>query len=125
MSDAYDKIDHYLRNNLDDTDYTEYSTALDEVYAEEPNGQTMRDLLMVAEHMQLWIKAVPEDTPLPAMPGLCGDFIQGTLERARKVLLAVPSPEDCQSCNGTGSGGMGSGCTDCNGTGIDPRSMLK
>jgi hypothetical protein len=27
---------------------------------------------------------------------------------------------DCDSCAGTGSGGMGVGCTDCLGTGIDP-----
>lgn len=29
MSDAYDKIDHFLRCNLGDDDYAEYSTALD------------------------------------------------------------------------------------------------
>ncbi len=29
---AYDKLDHYLRNNLDDADYAEYSEALDRVY---------------------------------------------------------------------------------------------
>jgi hypothetical protein len=33
MSDAYDKIDRYLRNNLNDTDYAEYSDALEEVYS--------------------------------------------------------------------------------------------
>lgn len=27
---------------------------------------------------------------------------------------------DCDSCQGTGSGGMGLGCTDCLGTGVDP-----
>jgi len=83
MSDAYDKIDHYLRNSLDDTYYADYSAALDEVYA---GNQLMRDLLIVAEHLHLWVKAVPEDTPLPAMPGLCGEFIEGTIERARAYL---------------------------------------
>jgi hypothetical protein len=34
MSDAYDKIDHFLRNNLNDADYAEYSAALDEVLTE-------------------------------------------------------------------------------------------
>lgn len=31
--DAYDKIDHFLRSNLDDSDYAEYSAALDAVFA--------------------------------------------------------------------------------------------
>lgn len=30
-SEAYDMIDHFLRNNLDDTDYAEYSQALDSI----------------------------------------------------------------------------------------------
>jgi hypothetical protein len=83
MSDAYDKIDRHLRNELDDEDYAECSKALDELYAV---NQTMRDLLIVAEHMQFWIMSVPDDTPLPAMPGLCGEFIQATLQRSRKLL---------------------------------------
>jgi hypothetical protein len=33
MSDSYDKIDRFLRNNLDDTDYAEYSAALEDVLA--------------------------------------------------------------------------------------------
>jgi len=33
MSKAYDRIDRYLRNNLNDADYAEYSEALEEVYA--------------------------------------------------------------------------------------------
>jgi len=86
MSDPYDKIDTYLRNNLDDTDYAEYSAALEEACAERLAEQTLRDLLSVAEHMQFWIMSIPDDTPLPAMPGLCGEFIQGTLQRARKIL---------------------------------------
>ena len=32
-SDAYDVIDRFLRNNLDDSDYKDYSTALDTIYA--------------------------------------------------------------------------------------------
>ena len=31
---AYDKIDRYLRNNLDDADYADYSAALDLVYGD-------------------------------------------------------------------------------------------
>ena len=31
---AYDKIDRFLRNNLDDTDYADFSAALDLVYAD-------------------------------------------------------------------------------------------
>jgi len=34
MSDNYDMIDRFLRNNLDDTDYAEYSAALDNVLAD-------------------------------------------------------------------------------------------
>ena len=30
------------------------------------------------------------------------------------------NPADCQSCDGTGSGGFGIGCTDCLGTGREP-----
>jgi hypothetical protein len=30
---AYDRIDRFLRNNLDDADYAEYSAALELVYA--------------------------------------------------------------------------------------------
>lgn len=36
MGDAYDKIDHFLRNNLGGPDYAEYSAALDEVLAASP-----------------------------------------------------------------------------------------
>ena len=32
-SDAYDTIDRYLRNNLDDSDYAEFSAALETLYA--------------------------------------------------------------------------------------------
>ena len=38
MTDSYDKIDRFLRNNLDDTDYAEYSDALDEVLALQPSA---------------------------------------------------------------------------------------
>lgn len=34
-SAAYDQIDRFLRNNLDDADYAEYSAALDLVYGTE------------------------------------------------------------------------------------------
>ena len=34
MTDSYDKIDRFLRNNLDDADYAEYSAALDSVLAQ-------------------------------------------------------------------------------------------
>ena len=38
---AYDKIDRFLRNNLDDTDYADFSAALDLVYADDtPIAQT-------------------------------------------------------------------------------------
>lgn len=39
MDNAYDKIDRFLRNNLDDADYAEYSAALDEVLSAAPQQQ--------------------------------------------------------------------------------------
>ncbi len=33
---AYDRIDSFLRNNLDDSDYADYSEALETVYAHPP-----------------------------------------------------------------------------------------
>ena len=33
---AYDKIDKFLRNSLGDTDYAEYSAALEIIYSAEP-----------------------------------------------------------------------------------------
>ena len=33
MSDQYHMIDRFLRNNLDDEDYAEYSAALENVYS--------------------------------------------------------------------------------------------
>ena len=41
-SDAYDKIDRFLRNNLNDIDYTEYSDALDNLYTTPPTAQRER-----------------------------------------------------------------------------------
>ena len=35
---AYDKIDRFLRNNLDDNDYAEYSEALDEIARPAPEA---------------------------------------------------------------------------------------
>jgi hypothetical protein len=37
--EAYDQIDRFLRNNMDDADYAEYSQALDCVYAAESSLQ--------------------------------------------------------------------------------------
>ena len=36
---SYDMIDRFLRNNLDDDDYAEYSAALDELCATPPQRQ--------------------------------------------------------------------------------------
>ena len=40
MTDEYSMIDRFLRNNLDDTDYAEYSAALDSVF--DPKLMEMR-----------------------------------------------------------------------------------
>ncbi len=49
----------------------------------------LANLLTVAEHLSEWCTAVPEDIPLPAMPGLDGDFIAETLNSARAVLAVA------------------------------------
>lgn len=45
--DAYDKVDRHLRNSLDDTDYAEYSEALDTV-ADCSGLTNQRDELLAA-----------------------------------------------------------------------------
>lgn len=49
--------------------------------------------------------------------GFCGP------DAVAKAGLLHGAPGDCDSCGGTGSGGMGIGCTDCLGTGIDPHAI--
>jgi hypothetical protein len=36
---AYDRIDRFLRNNLDDSDYADYSAELDLVYGAKATGK--------------------------------------------------------------------------------------
>lgn len=49
-SEAYDAIDRYLRNNMDDADYATYSALLDSVYAAAPQQPTQeRDALTDAQ----------------------------------------------------------------------------
>ena len=38
MNDAYNMIDRFLRNELDDVDYAKYSAALDEVWLAQPQA---------------------------------------------------------------------------------------
>jgi len=42
-SKAYDMIDRFLRNNLDDSDYAEYSAALDSIYTTPPHRKPLTD----------------------------------------------------------------------------------
>lgn len=65
-SDAYDMIDRYLRNNLDDDDYAEYSAALDCIYDAPP-----ANLLSNEEIFTLWDKAY-EGVDLYDRPSLTG-----------------------------------------------------
>lgn len=46
----------------------------------------LRGLLTVAEALHEWVRAVPEDTPLPAMPGFDGDEIESVLSRASALV---------------------------------------
>jgi hypothetical protein len=47
-SGAYDMLDRFLRNSLDDTDYAEYSDALETVLAHVPTAQPAPDVQPVA-----------------------------------------------------------------------------
>jgi hypothetical protein len=57
----------------------------EQVLCEASRAQVIHDLLHVIEHLRAWIKAVPDDTPLPAMPGLDGDYIESTVNYAQSV----------------------------------------
>jgi hypothetical protein len=57
----------------------------------EPTREMLKQLLDVAESLQRWAKAVPQETPLPAMPGLDGDYIAQVFDRARAMLSASPA----------------------------------
>lgn len=46
---AYDMIDRFLRNNLDDTDYAEYSEALEFVFSPSPANEITRLKAELAE----------------------------------------------------------------------------
>lgn len=52
-NEAYDKIDRFLRNNLYDEDYAEYSEALDAVFAPQPANPTIRNSRTVAEPVRV------------------------------------------------------------------------
>ena len=49
---AYDKIDRFLRNNLDDTDYADFSAALDLVYADTTQLQDAKPTAQTADARQ-------------------------------------------------------------------------
>ncbi|MCI2809336.1 hypothetical protein [Eoetvoesiella caeni] len=50
INDAYDKVDRFLRNNLDDDDYAEYSEALDAAsFAPQPAEPVVKESLTAAE----------------------------------------------------------------------------
>jgi hypothetical protein len=61
------------------------------------------------------------DCKCPMDPGPAPDWCARGLPHAKRA-HGVPASDDCRSCNGTGSGGMGVGCTDCLGTGVDPNA---
>lgn len=42
-SDDYDLIDGFLRNNIDDADYADYSAALDRIYLAKPPAAALRE----------------------------------------------------------------------------------
>jgi hypothetical protein len=52
MSDDYDMIDRFLRNNLGDDDYAEYSAALDRLLFAAPPAPSAEPSEPVAEEKQ-------------------------------------------------------------------------
>lgn len=71
---SYDKIDRFLRNNLDDTDYAEYSSALD-------------DLLCVPSAM---VSAIREGSELLESPAATDADFDRLGERFRGLLAVIP-----------------------------------
>lgn len=65
---AYEMIDRYLRNNLDDADYAEYSAALDRVASVVPAAPVVP---VVSEDAALldWYEANPHRVSLATNPG--------------------------------------------------------
>jgi Lar family restriction alleviation protein len=55
----------------------------------EAERDALRDLLEVTEALREWVKAIPQDTPLPAMPGYDGDVMAQVIDRARSILAGV------------------------------------
>lgn len=61
---AYDKIDHFLRSSLDDSDYAEYSAALDIVFtagdAEQLRTENARLVNVIGEHVAVRVEQAAE-----------------------------------------------------------------
>lgn len=60
MSDAYEMIDGFLRNNLEDDDYAEFSAALDSV-AKAGEALAERDALQVDADRYRWLRTCEND----------------------------------------------------------------
>lgn len=101
MNDAYDMIDRFLRDELDDVDYTRYSAALDEVWMARPTPKAAP-----AEPQQACVWR--EEDPWGPMPDTyatsCGEmwsFVDGGpaenrvryCHRCGKPVTVVPYPQ--------------------------------
>jgi len=64
-SEAYDRIDRFLRNNLDDADYAEYSAALDAIYC--PSAPPPAPLVEPGAPEGKWVPLVPTQAMLDAV----------------------------------------------------------
>lgn len=89
-AEGYDMIDRFLRNNLHDEDYAEYSAALDACYAHPiPSAPAVPEgwKLVPVEPTKAMVDAACEKHGYP-----CGDryiYAKGY----RSMLAAAPSPE--------------------------------
>ena len=101
---AYDKIDRYLRNNLDDADYADYSAALDLVYGDAsaqpaPGQAPIAHLRAMSstEQWSSWEVCPPDDgnaVPVFAASPAPQEVVTDTQRREEldELLAAVPLP---------------------------------
>lgn len=81
MSDAYDMIDRFLRNNLgSDDDYAEYSKALDSLCGAQPaqaghDGLVWREIERGADYIKMkgWVSGLPAQPLITSETGKAPD----------------------------------------------------
>lgn len=103
---AYDKIDRYLRNNLDDADYANYSAALECVYAGPSEFEQWVERVQACEpcNGKGLDPACREETCIAC--GGSGErevFVQSGGQMPWDAGSGHNEAIDCPKCNGTGA----------------------